>query len=279
MNSPTRRQCETRKEDRWEGTPPHLVGGPIDHVPGLLEQSYRLRYRVYCLERRFLPADRYPAGLESDRFDDHSLHVGAVNHSGELVGTARAVKVTDRGLPVFDYCTPFAHETEFHRANTRLVEVGRLAVDRRYLRRWRDTLSGMGITSRPDTAGELRAGERRRVGTDALMTVLQALFQETRRIGATHWLAAMEEPLRSRLAGQGLPFRAFGPACDYYGPVVPYQMALREFETVIESGRFPGLQGFLADAEPAPGTQRREHARVESEHTRRPQTLAAEEGR
>src|SRR5262245_32486928 len=145
MNSPARRHCETRIENPSEATPPHLVGGPIDDVPGLLEQSYRLRYRVYCLERRFLPADRYPTGLEIDRFDDHALHVGAVNHSGELVGTARAVKVTEMGLPVFDYCVPFPHETEFHRANTRLVEVGRLAVDWRYLRRWRDALSCVDI--------------------------------------------------------------------------------------------------------------------------------------
>ena len=30
---------------------PRFVGGPIDNVPHLLEQSYRLRYQVYCLER------------------------------------------------------------------------------------------------------------------------------------------------------------------------------------------------------------------------------------
>jgi hypothetical protein len=82
------------------------------------------------------------------------------------------------------------------------------------------------------------------------MTVLAALYQETRRIGASHWLAAMEDSLTSQLIEQGLPFRAFGPPSNYYGTVVPHQMALAEFETVIESNRFPGLEGFLTTVRP-----------------------------
>ena len=53
------------------------------------------------------------------------------------------------------------------------------------------------------------------------MTVLKALYEETKRIGATHWLTAMQEPLRQQLAQQGFPFRAFGPESEYYGVVVP----------------------------------------------------------
>ena len=44
-------------------------GRVIDDAPLLLEQSYRLRYRVYCLQRHFLRAEDYPLGLEHDRFD------------------------------------------------------------------------------------------------------------------------------------------------------------------------------------------------------------------
>ena len=123
---------------------PRFLGGPIDDVPGLLEQSYRLRYEVYCLEQKFLPAEHYPAGLEIDEFDAHSLHVGAMDASGALAGTSRAVKVSAMGLPLFDHCTSFPHETEFHRANPRLVEVGRLVVGRRYRRRRNDVVSRRG---------------------------------------------------------------------------------------------------------------------------------------
>jgi len=250
MNLSVRVRLKGESDDRLHAASTHLNSGQIDGFPTLLEQSYRLRYQVYCLERQFLPAERYPTGREIDRFDPHSLHVGAMSPSGELVGTARAIKPSEMGLPVFEYCTPFPHETEFHPANPRLVEVGRLVLDRRFLRRRRLAMSGLATTSPRYRTRGFRGREHRRVGTDVLMTVLAALYQETRRIGASHWLAAMEESLTSQLIEQGLPFRAFGPPSNYYGTVVPYQMALAEFETVIESNRFPGLEGFLTTVRP-----------------------------
>jgi N-acyl amino acid synthase of PEP-CTERM/exosortase system len=245
---------------------PRFLGGPIDDVPRLLEQSYRLRYEVYCLEQKFLPAEHYPAGLETDDFDAHALHVGAMDHSGALVGTSRAVKVSAKGLPLFEHCTSFRHhESEFHKANPRLVEVGRLIVDRRYRRRRNDVAS---VAENASTSGQVAQPgqeERRRVGGDAFMTVLSALYEETRRIGATHWLTAMEEPLRNQLARQGFPFRPFGPESEYYGLVVPYQMALKELDAVILSGRFPGLDGFARGLQPDLGVPARESPRAEPE--------------
>jgi N-acyl amino acid synthase of PEP-CTERM/exosortase system len=280
MNQPVPTRWEGRHDDRSHvASTHHVAGGPIDGVPALLEQSYRLRYQVYCLERQFLPAVYYPTGQEIDRFDRHSLHVGAVSQSGELVGTARAVKPSETGLPVFAYCTPFPHETEFHPANPLLVEVGRLAVDRRFLRRRRDAMSGAATTSPPTRTRGFRGRGQRRVGTDVLMTVLAALYQETRRTGASHWLAAMEHSLTSQLIEQGLPFRAFGPPCNYYGQVVPHQMALQEFETVIQSDRFPGLEGFLTSVPPAPDTPPHGGPHPEPDHTRRPQTFSAGKSR
>ena len=92
--------------------------------------------------------------------------------------------------------------------------------------------------------------ERRRVGDDAFMTIQKALYEETKRIGATHWLTGMEEPLRQALAEQGFPFRAFGPASDYFGLITPYQMAMQELDDVMLSGRFPGLDEFGAGLAP-----------------------------
>jgi len=250
MNGSVRAVSRGEIQDRSHAASTHLSCGPIDGLPTLLEQSYRLRYQVYCLERRFLPAECYPSGQEIDRFDRQSLHVGAMSPSGELVGTARAVKPSEMGLPVFEYCTPFPHETEFDPANPRLVEVGRLAVDRRFLRRQRHALSGVATTSPPARPRAFRGREQRRVGTDVLVTLLAAMYRETRRIGASHWLAAMEESLSSQLIALGLPFRAFGPPSNYYGMIVPYQMALEEFEMVVHSDRFPGLQGLLASIRP-----------------------------
>ncbi len=250
-----RTHVERRGAGQSRGDAPHFRGGPIDEVPHLLEQSYRLRYDVYCLERHFLPAGRYPTGSEVDEFDRHSLHVGAVDAAGGLVGTARAITVTEMGLPLFAHCTPFPHETAFNGANSAMVEVGRLVVDRRYRRRRGDVVGGAEDGSRSGTPTEYRGEERRRVGEDACLTTLKALYHETRRIAATHWLAAMEVQLQRQLVEQGFPFRAFGPESDYYGLVVPYQMALDEFAAVVQSGRFPRLEGFAAATVLLPGAE------------------------
>ena len=42
-----------------------------------------------------------------------------------------------------------------------------------------------------------------------------------------------------------LPFRLIGPESDYFGLVAPYQMDLQEFDRVILSGQFPGLDTFV----------------------------------
>ena len=143
-----------------------LLGGPIDHMPRLLRESYALRYQVYCRERKFLSAEDYPSRLEVDEFDLYSIHVGAVDMHGALAGTARVVRPSRMGLPLFRHCTTFPHEAEFHGRNTRLVEVGRLAVSRSY--------------KRPDD-GRDGAGTRRRGREDVFLTLLKALYQQTKR--------------------------------------------------------------------------------------------------
>jgi N-acyl amino acid synthase of PEP-CTERM/exosortase system len=213
------------------GSDRRLLAGPIDHLPALLQKSYALRHQVYCRERKFLAAENYPDGLETDEFDRHSIHVGAVDAEGELAGTARVVRASDIGLPLFRHCTTFPHESQFHGANPRLVEVGRLAVSRAYTRQHQTTRAAVA---------------RRRDREDVFVTVLKALYQATKRIGATHWLAATEKPLQRMLARHGFPFRLIGPENDYFGLVAPYQLDLREFDDVILSRRFPELDGFMA---------------------------------
>ena len=54
---------------------------------------------------------------------------------------------------------------------------------------------------------------------------------------------AAERSLRRLITRYGFPFSAIGPESDYYGLVSPYVMDLREFDTVIASGRIPDPDG------------------------------------
>ena len=203
----------------------------IDDTPELLEQSYALRYQVYCLERKFLRPEAYPRQLEMDEFDPHSVHVGALDAAGALAGTARAVKMGGAGLPLLAHCTIFPDEAATHGGAT-LVEVGRLSVSRRYNRRAVERRSGCG---------------------DVCLTLLKALYQATKRMGGTHWLAATERSLQRMLAQHGFPFRQIGPEGDYFGPVAPYRMDLAELDDIMLSNRFPVLQDFVVGLEPGLG--------------------------
>ena len=213
---------------------PHFSAEALDHSPELMREHYRLRYQVYCLERKFLPAANFPLGLEMDDFDRHAVHVGAIDSGGVLAGTGRVVKVTAAGpgLPVFQHCKIFAEETELLDPDNTVVEISRLSMSRGYRRRPLNVLP-----------------QRRDVRRNVFLTLAKAIYQATKRLGATHWIVATETSLQRLLAHYGFPFRAIGPECDYGGPVSPYLMNLAEFDRVILSRRVPELDDFIVGLE------------------------------
>lgn len=221
----------------------------IDDTPTLLQQSYALRYQVYCLERAFLHAENYPDHLEVDAFDSQSLHVGTMNLQGHLVGTARLVRAGAAGFPLFHYCMIFPDETELYRPGITVVEVSRLSVGRNYRRRQDDGPYGAQGAAPFNMATERREGDTR-LGGELVVSLYKALYQMSKRRGITHWLAAIEKSLYRLLTKYAFPLRLIGPEIDYFGPVAPYLMNLSEFDHVILSHRKPLLDDFLVGLEP-----------------------------
>jgi N-acyl amino acid synthase of PEP-CTERM/exosortase system len=214
---------------------PYFHARAFDNVPELMRDHYRLRYQVYCIERKFLPAANFPEGLEMDDFDRHAVHVGAIDPWGLLAGTARVVKVTAAGpgLPLFQHCRIFAEETELLDPDNTVVEISRLAMSRGYRRREPDCLP-----------------QRRDVRRDVFLTLLKAVYQATKRLDATHWVVATEKSLQRIVAQYGFPFRVIGPECDYGGRVWPYLMNLSAFDEVVLSGAVRELDDFMVGLEP-----------------------------
>jgi N-acyl-L-homoserine lactone synthetase len=198
----------------------------IDNDRLLLRQSYYLRYQVYCLERKFLPAADYPDGMEVDKFDKNSVHLGVLNANGDLVGTARLVHPTSAGLPMFPRCSLYPDVPTLDFKRTYIVETGRLAVSRR--------------ADAPE----------RRMGNDIILQIFKGGYQASKRHGFTHWVAAFENSLQRLMARYGFPWRPIGPQADYYGLVAPYLLSLDEFDGVIVGGRRPTLNTFLDGLEP-----------------------------
>ena len=197
--------------------PPQFHARSLDGDSRLLDESYRLRYQVYCVERQFLDAHDYPDQREVDEFDEHSVHLGAIDALGDLVGTARLIKANPRGFPMFRHCAFFPEVQTLDSPDVVSVEVSRVAISRHYSR-----------------------GRRR---TEPFLTLVKAMVQSARLQGATHLMGANEVALHRWLVHFGFPYRISGPTADYYGPVAPCIMSLHELDKVIAGGKFPALAG------------------------------------
>src|SRR5262245_24845669 len=71
--------------------------------PRLLDDVFRLRFEVYCVERGFERVDEHPEGRERDQDDSRSLHFLVLDRAtGAATGTVRLILPrADAELPVF----------------------------------------------------------------------------------------------------------------------------------------------------------------------------------
>lgn len=248
--------------------PPSYFNFRIIDGTRYLQDSYALRFEVYCNEQHFLAPDDYPSGLEIDPYDDHAIHVGAINREGVLVGTLRLVLPSDLGFPLFEHCRVFGEYNHLsdpaNPAPLPMVEISRLAVSKSYRRRANDGLygdSGAGDNMTPRHEG----GEtpRRRSRPELVLGLYRTMYQYSKREGIAYWLAAMEKTLLRLLHRYQFGFRPIGPEVDYYGPVTPYLAEIAEMEKGVRQ-RHPdlfaefaqGLPPELQACEPARNSER-----------------------
>jgi N-acyl-L-homoserine lactone synthetase len=170
---------------------------------GDLDDIHRLRYQVYCLERKFRDAADCPDGREQDEFDAHSIHVFARDRKGDVAGAVRLVRDSRLGLPVECHGALSLATRDVPRGEW--AEISRLVLARQYRRQTlEEPLLLWGLFGR--------------------------MFEVSRREGITYWIAAMEDSLWRLLRRFGFPFEPAGEPMDYFGRVVPYGATLDSLE-------------------------------------------------
>ena len=217
----------------------------------LLRETYRVRYEVFCQECGFLPAENYPDGLEIDKFDKHSIHFAAFA-DGNVVGTCRMIMNSEVGYPIHEHCKVISiNEAEI--PGEGLIEVSRLALRKSFRKRQEDGIYGVesylkksegGIL--PENPEDKTSQDRRRNRPVVILGLYRAMYHETRRVGFTHWYAAMEKKLWFNLKAFHFTFQEIGPQFDYYGPVTPYLGIIEELEKEVSSNS-PELWSYLLD--------------------------------
>jgi N-acyl-L-homoserine lactone synthetase len=174
-----------------------------------MEEIFRLRYEVYCLEKKFLPAEDYPNCLEFDEYDQHSVHFIAVEKHDEkerILGTIRLILRNQAGLlPVEKHFKLFAPVGE----SSLTVEMSRL------------------VTSR--------------LAREYSMEILMGLANEVYGFVSGECIndlyAVLEASLLRMLKALGFPFKTAGDAAWYMAgfnkePTTPVFLSVRE---VLES--------------------------------------------
>ncbi len=219
-----------------------------------LEKTYRIRYQVYCLERGFLPPEIYPDGSESDVYDERSLHFLASHVSGQEAGTARLAMNGPLGLPMAAHCEldpayRFIADPD-HPALARYAEISRLAVSKAFRRREGDSFFGTPPRRDRSQSGGVIAFYSPNDAPEIVSGIYRMIYQDSKRLGITHWVVAMERSLSLMLKRMGLAFTPIGPETDYYGPVRPYVAEIAEIERHVSRNRPETLRYMTFGLEP-----------------------------
>ena len=198
-------------------------------------KAFRIRYRVYCEEFKFLNESDYEDGLEKDEYDEFSPQC-LITHkrSGIPAACVRLVPAFHKGKSIVlpyellgSNVVDDEFSAEFGVKRDNLCEISRLAVDGAFRRRSGEAVTRFGEID----AMDIEHAEKRTFG---LISV--AAFLASAALGELNGYdtgVAMMEPFLPRLMERsGISFIKAGEEIDYHGARAPYFVSL---DSVLET--------------------------------------------
>ncbi|SFE61011.1 PEP-CTERM/exosortase system-associated acyltransferase [Nitrosomonas sp. Nm166] len=202
----------------------------IADTPELLENVYRIRYQVLCVEQRipgFEPS-HYPDQLEKDDNDSHSVHsLLRLRSSGDFIGTVRLILFNplqpEKLFPV-ELNTQFDPELCNMKSLSRqqTAEVSRFVVVDRFNRRKENRRKRDSTVSENSPVSSERRSSDRRSGLSIALMLMAGVMRMSVQHNIKNWLSMMDSPLNRLLSFDGLDFIQIGPPVDYHGIRRPY---------------------------------------------------------
>jgi N-acyl-L-homoserine lactone synthetase len=189
-----------------------------------ISEVYKLRYNVYCQEKKFEEENEFPDQLEIDEYDVYAVHFLAKKND-RVVGTARMILNNPIGFPAEKHCKLDISLEGMKKERT--VEVSRFAISKEAAR---------------------STGCNRQ---EIVLGLIREIVQEGRRLGIKYFYAAMAKSFQKILLQAG-------PEVDYHGKRAPYITWMKNIEDglfmkdvslyryVIASGVFPYPMSDLA---------------------------------
>jgi N-acyl amino acid synthase of PEP-CTERM/exosortase system len=174
-------------------------------TPFLLDQVYRLRYQVYCVENAY--RDRQLEGREKDIYDERSVHALLVHRRSEAVaGTVRVILPgTDQQhppLPINIVADSEQRELLRRLPRSRTAELSRFAVSKEFRQRCTDR-------------------EDHRMLRYITIGLIRAALELCCDHGIKYVCAVMERSLIRLLGRLGFVFDHLGGLIEYHGARQP----------------------------------------------------------
>ena len=185
-----------------------------------VQQAFRLRYQVYCLDKGFEPPAAGMGGIEKDDFDAHASHSLLIDRTREkAVGTVRMVRPSDgpnwfRRLPLSAYASEQNLNQLAHLPSDSTAEISRFAILRPDMP---NILAerACGAPTKGPVAKPLRW--RRKLLPYMSLGLIRGMLRMSIEAGVTHLCMAAEPSLLRRLRGFGLEFTDCGPPVEHRG--------------------------------------------------------------
>ena len=198
----------------------------------VLKDTFRMRYEVYVDEFGFENKADHPDGLETDEYEDNSIHFACLNETDSVVGTIRLVRHSDKGFPI-EHATKLTIPGQKPEPD-KIGEISRLTVTKDLRRRKEDGMYGVesylkkkegGVLPDDGTIPKEMEGRKNPI---IVLGLYQVMFQESLRLGLTHWYMITEQKLFYALRKYGFLFHQIGEPVQYHGERIPYFADIRE---------------------------------------------------
>lgn len=198
----------------------------------LRRKAYRLRYKVFAEENRFVNPDAYPDGLEKDLFDDHAL-VFLLMHrqSGEAAGTLRLILPQDRKpLTSFELQKHCDHPLlQIENRAMGMCEISRFCMAQRFRKRYHDGRMLPAYYEQDMNEREAAIGMptfQRRIPY-APLGMMMAAFEAALERGITECITAYELDQLYTFNRLGIDYRVLGPRLYNFGETQPLVFSIR----------------------------------------------------
>jgi len=212
------------------------------------DETYRIRYRVYCEEFGYEPADRFPDRMETDAFDLTATHC-LITHtaSGMPAGCVRIcpgwIDGAAQALP-YEQCCAASLDPRAMAAvgapREQVCEASRFAVDGAFRRRSGESLTRFGEIN----ALDLSDTERRTFPLLSAALMLAATAQ-AEILDRPYVFAVMEPFLPRLLQRSGLLMQRMGQDVNHHGIRAVYFSHSHVFVEAMGHGDFRDLYHWI----------------------------------